>query len=357
MNRRAGATSGSPKKLQSTDAWRAIEEEFMAGGQASTAQHALTLTVDKLVVEAYRAVIEPLFPASLAMLAGGAYGLGQTFPYSELDIVLLLESARWSDKLRERLPEMVRLLWNAGLRVNAAVFTVAECLEAVERASVPGFNLLDRRLLAGDAAVQEKLEGKLPAALVLHGQKMCQRLCELARARHARFQNTSQHAEPDVEEGPGGLQDVRLIEWLARLKPEHEGRGDELSRAAAFVSSARCFLHYHAGCDHNILDFEAQQSLALQEFARGKASSEWMGEYFESARTIFNGARRAVEGAEKSQSSLLENFREYRSRLSNQEFTVSRERLLLRNPAQLAGDPALVFRMLEFIGRLVFHHY
>lgn len=351
MNRRAGATSRSPQKLQSTDAWRAIEEEFLAGGQAAPAQNALTLTVDELVVEAYRAVIEPVFPESVAMLAGGVYGLGQTFPYSELDIVLLLESARWSDELKERLPEMVRLLWNAGMRVNSAVLTVAECLEAVERASVHGFSLLDRRLLAGDPAVHERFEGKLPAALALHGQKMCQRLCELARARHARFQNTPNRAEPDVKEGPGGVRDARLIDWLAMLKPEYEGRSDELSRAAAFVSSARCFLHYRAGCDHNILDFEAQESVVLQAFARGKATSEWMGEYFQSARTIFNEARRAIEGAEKSQSSLLENFRDYRSRLSNQEFTVSRERLLLRNPAQLASDPALVFRMLEFIGR------
>src|ERR1039457_6038700 len=76
-----------------------------------------------------------------------------------------------------------------------------------------------------------------------------------------------------------------------------------------------------------------------------------MGEYCASARTIFNQARRAIEGAEKSRSSLLENFREYRSRLSNDEFTVSRERLLLRQPSQLATDPALVFRMFEFIGR------
>ena len=37
--------------------------------------------------------------------------------------------------------------------------------------------------------------------------------------------------------------------------------------------------------------------------------------------------------------------------MSNQEFTVSREHLLLRNPGQLAGDPALVARMLEFVGR------
>ncbi len=343
--------SGSPRKLQSTDAWRAIEQEFLASGQAAPAQRALTLGVDELVVDAYRTAILPLFPESLAILAGGAYGLGQTFPYSELDIVLLLESGKKSDQLKERLPEMVRLIWNAGLRVNAAVLTVAECLDAVERASVPGFSLLDRRLLAGDPAVHEMFAGKLPAALALHGQKMCQRLCELASARHARFQNTPQHAEPDVKEGPGGLQDVRLVDWLVRLKLEHQGPSDELRRAAVFVASARCFLHYHAGCDHNILDHEAQQSVALQGFARGRTSSEWMDEYFESARTIFNEARRAIEGAERSQSSLLENFREYRSRLSNQEFTVSRERLFLRNPAQLANDPALVLRMLEFIGR------
>src|ERR1019366_7047258 len=299
------------QKLQSTDAWRAIEEEFLAGGQASLAHHALTLKVDEFVVEAYRAAILPLFPESLAMLACGAYGLGRTFPFSEVDIVLLLESGRRSDELKERLPEMVRLLWNAGLRVNSAVLTVAECMQAVERASVPGFSLLDRRLLAGDPAGPEMFASKLPAGLAFHGQKMCQRLCELASARHARFQYTPQHAEPDVKEGPGGLQDVRLIDWLAKLKAEHEGPGDDLRRAAAVVSSARCFLHYHAGCDHNILDREAQQSVALQGFARGKSSSQWMGEYFESARTIFNQARRAIEGAEKSQSSLLENFREY----------------------------------------------
>ena len=123
MNRRVADTPGSPKKLQSTDAWRAIEGDFLAGGRALPAQKALTLSVDELVVEAYRAVIEPLFPESTAMLAGGLYGLGQTFPYSELDVVLLLESGRWSDELRERLPEMVRLLWNAGLRVNSAVLT------------------------------------------------------------------------------------------------------------------------------------------------------------------------------------------------------------------------------------------
>lgn len=351
MNRREGDTARGPKNLQSTGEWRAIEAEFLAAGESSSVQNALTLARDEAVVEAYRAAIEPSFLRSVAMLASGAYGLGQTFPYSELDIVLLVEPGKQPDALKELLPEFVRLLWNAGLRPNSAVLTVAECLEAVERGTVSGFILLDRRLLAGDRVVLDDLEGKLPAALALHGQKMSQHLCQLARARHARYQNTPLHAEPDVKEGPGGLRDARLMDLLAICKGEIAAPGGEVSKAAGFVSSARCFLHYRAGCDHNILDYEAQQGLADQGFLRGKAPSDWMREYFQSARSIFNEARRAVEGAERSQSSLLDNFREYRSRLSNQEFTVSRDRLFLRNPAQLASDPTLVFRMLEFIGR------
>jgi [protein-PII] uridylyltransferase len=139
-----------PKNLQSTGKWRAIEEEFLATGDAAQVEKALTLARDESVVEAHRAVLERAFPQGVATLAGGAYGRGHTFPYSELDIVLLLDSDKQSDELKETLPEFVRLLWNAGLRLNSAVLTIGECLEAVERASVPAFSLLDRRLLAGD---------------------------------------------------------------------------------------------------------------------------------------------------------------------------------------------------------------
>jgi [protein-PII] uridylyltransferase len=273
-----------------------------------------------------------------------------------MEIALLLESEKQADALKELLPEFVRLLWNAGLRLNSAVLTVTECLEAVERASVSTFSLLDRRLLAGDGGVHEKLEAKLPAALGLHGQKTVLRLCELARARHARYGDTPHHAEPNVKEGPGGLQDLRLIDWLAILQPDREARSGQIDEAAALVSSACCWLHYRAGCDQNTLDFEAQEDLAGAAWARGRSSPVWMREYFESARRIFNEARRAIEDGERyrgerSQGSLLENLREYRSRLSNQEFTVSHERLFLREPKQVAGNPALVLRTVEFIGR------
>jgi len=329
----------------STGKWRAIQEEFLATGDAAVAERALTLFRDESVADAFRAVVKPPFPQGVAMLAGGAYGRGHTFPYSELDIVLLADSTKRGEALKDRLPEFVRLLWNAGLRPNTAVHTVAECLEAVERVSVLAFGLLDPRMLEGDRTLYDQLVSKFPLTLSLHREKLRQRLCEATRSRHEAHGNTPYHAEPDVKEGPGGVQDVRAIGWLSLLKAERVERSVELNRAIACVASVRCFLHYRAAGDHNTLDFEAQASWAQQKFAPS------VREYFQCAGVIFNEARRATDEAERSASSLLENFREYRSRLSNLEFTVSRERLLLRDPAHLASDPTLVLRLLEFIGR------
>ncbi len=113
----------------------------------------------------------------------------------------------------------------------------------------------------------------------------------------------------------------------------------------------RCVLHYNAQSDRNFLDFEAQENMTRQLFARGQSPQAWMKEYFEHARIIFKEARRSLDTSEKSQSSLLDNFRDWRARLSNSEFTVSREHVLLRDPAQAENDPAVLFRLLEFIAR------
>ena len=57
MNRREGDTARGPKNLQATGVWRAIEAEFLATGESSSVQNALTLARDEAVVEAYRAAI------------------------------------------------------------------------------------------------------------------------------------------------------------------------------------------------------------------------------------------------------------------------------------------------------------
>src|SRR5260370_8532826 len=76
-----------------------------------------------------------------------------------------------------------------------------------------------------------------------------------------------------------------------------------------------------------------------------------MREYFRIARIVYTEARRALDLIEKNESALLVNLRDWRSRLSNSDFTVSNERIFLRMPTQLEADPAIVMRLFEFIAR------
>jgi [protein-PII] uridylyltransferase len=76
-----------------------------------------------------------------------------------------------------------------------------------------------------------------------------------------------------------------------------------------------------------------------------------MREYFRHARAIHREAQRALEVSEKTASSLLGQMRDWRSHLSNSDFTVARGRVFLRAPAQLRSDPGVAFRLFEFIAR------
>ncbi len=80
----------------------------------------------------------------------------------------------------------------------------------------------------------------------------------LTNDRHAKFQGTIYHLEPNVKDAPGGLRDLQVLRWLAKL-----GAGDhELPAGVPVLFEIRCFLHYLAGRDDNKLSFERQDEIA-----------------------------------------------------------------------------------------------
>ena len=58
---------------ESTGKWRAIQEEFLATGDAAVAEKSLTRLRDDSVIEAYRAVVYTAFPQGVAMIAAAFY--------------------------------------------------------------------------------------------------------------------------------------------------------------------------------------------------------------------------------------------------------------------------------------------
>jgi [protein-PII] uridylyltransferase len=339
------------EKLHAQAAWQHIQERFFATGDPAPVLADLTALIDQMTIEAFQSSFAPLADTNITMLAVGGYGRRELFPFSDIDVLILLDREQQASVIRAALSDFVRLLWDAGLRLSHSVRTVAECAEIHEGNIELSISLLDRRKLSGSDAVYAKLENKLPPFFERQSRVLARHLCELARERHDKFQNTFYHLEPNVKETPGGLRDLHFIGWLGKLRRPDDEITARLVQPARFVHALRCFLHYETRRDQNLLNFEAQEALTHQPYLAFPEPADLMREYFRNARVIYSEARRALDVTEKSANSLATQFRDWRSRLSNSEFTVSNERIYLRSPGQLTNDPAIVFRLLEFIAR------
>ena len=104
------------------------------------------------------------------------------------------------------------------------------------------------------------------------------------------------------------------------------------------------------GRDNNVLTFDAQDAIA-EQWQLPATPRSWMREYYRHARAIYRAAIRALEASEAQSSSLFAQFRDWRSRLSNADFSVHRERAHFRAPQRLDVEPELVLRLFEFVAR------
>lgn len=332
-----------------------VQQSFLATGDAGTALAERTAEVDRFVTEAAGELLFPSAPSGLAVLAVGGYGRRQLFPYSDVDVLLLFESERLAVSTSGAIAAFLQRLWDAGMRVSHSVRTPAECTEVHDRNTELNISLLDQRFLAGDRALYAQLVEKMPRFIAANRDVLIRNLAQLTRERHAKYANTFYHLEPNVKETPGGLRDYQLLCWLMQMR-ETEGTrlgaanpAPELEQAFHFLARIRCHLHCKSGRDNNVLSFEAQDE-AAEQWQIGDAA-RWMREYYRHARTIYRAAIRQLEITEAQSSSLFAQFRDWRSRLANADFSVHRERAHFRTPQDLDAEPGVVLRLFEFVAR------
>src|SRR5215469_18524902 len=332
-----------------------IQESFLATGDSLTALAERTAQVDAVVTEAAERLLFPAAPSGLAVLAVGGYGRRHLFPYSDVDLLLLFESERLALNHREPIAAFLQTLWDSGMRVSHSVRTPAECTEVHNDNIELNISLLDQRYLAGDRTLYARLVEKLPRFITANRDSLIRNLSQLTRERHGKFADTFYHLEPNVKETPGSLRDYQLLCWLTQMRETdaaHLGMADpgsELGPAFRFLARLRCYLHAKSGRDNNVLSFEMQDAMADQW--RGGDPAQWMREYYRHARAIYRAALYQLEANEAQSSSLFAQFRDWRSRLSNTDFSVHRERAHFRAPQHLDVEPELALRLFEFVGR------
>jgi [protein-PII] uridylyltransferase len=322
-----------------------IRSAFLASGNAAEAIAARTSYVDHVVSQSYRDHLLPAFSSGLAVLAVGGFGRRDLFPHSDVDLLILVEKEITGEIKRPALATFLRTLWDAGLRVSQSVRGIGECCSLDAGNIELSVSLIDQRFLIGDEVLYDQLASKLPKFFERQRRELVGHLCELTRRRHSKFHDTIYHLEPNVKETPGAMRDLHLVHWLSMLRNVEDEFAQGLDGARDFLSNLRCKLHYKYGRDNNVLNFETQDELS------GDAA-EWMREYYHNARAIHRAAIRQMDAGESlAEGGLFRSFQDWRTRLSNAEFSVNRERLYFKSPQQIQSDPDLVLRLFQFVAR------
>jgi len=256
-----------------------------------------TRIVDRTITSIWR----QLRPSRRATLvATGGYGRSELFPYSDIDILVLLDADPGPDE-RTRLERLIGELWDVGLEVGHSVRTVSDCVAAVSTDITIRTTLLEARFLAGDRKLFRRLESTLARDLDPAGFYKAKKLEQ--EQRHAKHQDTPYALEPNLKEAPGGLRDLQVIQWIARACGIGRGWRDledhgliqhdealQLLRHEALLRNLRIRLHYLAGRREDRIVFDYQTALAEQlgyrETPNRRPSEAMMQRYYRTAKAI-----------------------------------------------------------------------
>ena len=197
----------------------ALLRSLASSGTSSTRGVRATLAaLAKLADDTLKALWQQAgFDSPFALLAVGGYGRDELFPYSDVDVLVLLpdgESVDEDEALKTQIENFIGNCWDTGLEIGSSVRTLTQCLHEAANDVTVQTSLLEGRLITGSADLFSAFQKRFFAALDPHAFFVAKTL-EL-RQRHSKFEDTPYALEPNCKESPGGLRDLQVILWVAK---------------------------------------------------------------------------------------------------------------------------------------------
>ena len=236
------------------------------------------------------------------LLAVGGYGRSSLFPYSDIDILILLPTnPELAQSLSKKVEQYVASCWDAGLEIASSVRTVAECISESEQDITVRTSLLEARFICGKRSLLKEFTKAFEAAMdpkAFFQAKLAEQI-----QRHYKYQDTPYSLEPNCKESPGGLRDLQLISWVSKaallgntFKDLNEAglvtqrELTELNRNQRFLETLRANLHLLAGRRQDVIVFDLQTALAksmgIEEESSRQASEAIMRRYYWAAKAV-----------------------------------------------------------------------
>ncbi|PPC92627.1 MAG: [protein-PII] uridylyltransferase [Methylotenera sp.] len=285
----------------------ALKSEFARNPNTTKLFKQHCTLIDNLLMSVWKeAGIDP----DCALIAVGGYGRKELYPYSDIDLLILLPENHLNDaEVNNRVEALIGLLWDIGLNVGHSVRSLEECIAEAKKDITVQTNLLEARLLIGDEAFYEQFLREVKNTLNL--RHFFDAKLQEQDNRHAKFNDTAYNLEPNIKESPGGLRDLHMILWLTRSMNIHQGNSQRVSNPwndlakqniittlearqirhhEKNLQQLRIRLHFLSGRREDRLVFDFQNELAASlnyvNTPRKRASEQLMQSYYRSVKFI-----------------------------------------------------------------------
>ena len=351
------------------------QERLQQGADGLDTARLLASVMDEVLHALYDFVTTHVFRARnptegerLSVIATGGYGRGVLAPSSDIDL-LFLRPYKASPHAESVIEYMLYILWDMGLKVGHAFRTPDECVKLSKDDVTIKTSILDSRFLFGDEDLAKEMITQFTKENIVgqDAQFIADKLEERDN-RHTRQGDQRFVVEPNIKEGKGGLRDLQTLYWLVK-HIRHGAGGKEHTledvmqaggltehevaafiRAARFMWTVRCHLHYITGRSEERLSFDLQPEIAARLGYRDRGDQlgveRFMKRYFVAAKDVGSLTRILAAKLESANKVSAERWRKiipWRSKsLADEGFdfdggriAITDEKLFKKNPADL----------------------
>lgn len=152
---------------------------------------------------------------NISLIAVGGYGRSELFPYSDIDILILINDYKNKDLIKN-IENFIADIWHFKTSVGHSVRTIKECITAINDDVTVYTNLLDCRFITGDKNLYNELKKNIINRSLWSKEKFLSAKKIEQKNRYNKYLNTGYLLEPDIKEGPGGFRDLQTLIWVTK---------------------------------------------------------------------------------------------------------------------------------------------
>lgn len=233
-----------------------------------------SLQIDQLIKKLFKNIINKS-AEKFSICAIGGYGREQIAPYSDLDILFIVENEAVKNSFKKVVSEILYNLWDFGFQIGHALRSISELILTAKKDLIIKTSILDLRFICGNKNLFDRAEKVSKKEFDLTFNKFMNDKIDERSYKLLKVSKRSFFLEPNIKESIGGLRDVNLIFWFFKSKFNTSDldllyikkiisslERKKLTKLLDFILTIRCCLHYTNNRAQERLTFDDQLKIS-----------------------------------------------------------------------------------------------